>query len=41
MNRRSFIKMLELTGKMVPVPRHTEFSNEFLKDVLSEIPRHK
>jgi len=27
------------TGKMIPIPRHTEFSNEFLKDVLKEIPR--
>jgi predicted RNA binding protein YcfA (HicA-like mRNA interferase family) len=60
MNRRAFIRMLELngvffdhhgskhdiyrhkrTGKMIPVPRHSEFSNEFLKDVLKEIPRDK
>jgi predicted RNA binding protein YcfA (HicA-like mRNA interferase family) len=52
MNRRAFIKVLELngvffeyhgkrhdifkhkeTGKIIPVPRHSEFSNEFLKDV--------
>ena len=58
MNRRAFIKILELngvifdhhgakhdiyrhkeTGKKIPVPRHNEFSNEFLKDVLKEIPR--
>jgi predicted RNA binding protein YcfA (HicA-like mRNA interferase family) len=58
MNRRAFIKMLELngvyfeqhgsrhdiyrhkeSGKMIPVPRHSEFSNEFLKDVLKEIPK--
>jgi Predicted periplasmic or secreted lipoprotein len=58
MNRRAFIKMLELngvyfshhgakhdiykhekTGKTIPVPRHSEFSNEFLKDILKEIPR--
>ena len=58
MNRRAFIKMLELngvffvkhgtrhdilchkeTGKMIPVPRHSEFSNVFLKDVLKEIPK--
>jgi len=26
------------TGKMIPVPRHSEFSNDFLKDVLKEIP---
>ena len=60
MNRRAFIKILELngvyfdchgskhdiyrhkaTGKMIPVPRHSEFSNEFLKDVLKEIPGRK
>ena len=23
----------------IPVPRHSEFSNEFLKDVLKEIPK--
>jgi len=58
MNRRAFIKMLELngvyyshhgvkhdiykhknTGKTIPVPRHSEFSNEFLKDILKEIPK--
>jgi len=58
MNRRAFIRILELngvcfdhhgtkhdiykhkeTGKMIPVPRHSEFSNEFLKDILKEIPR--
>jgi len=57
MNRRAFIKLLELngiffshhgkrhdiykhkkTGKIIPVPRHSEFSNEFLKVVLKEIP---
>jgi predicted RNA binding protein YcfA (HicA-like mRNA interferase family) len=27
------------TGKIIPVPRHSEFSNEFLKDILKEIPR--
>jgi predicted RNA binding protein YcfA (HicA-like mRNA interferase family) len=26
------------TGKTIPVPRHSEFSNEFLKDILKEIP---
>ena len=26
------------TGKKIPVPRHSEFSNEFLKDVLKQIP---
>ena len=60
MNRKAFIKILELngiyfdchgskhdiyrhkeTGKMIPVPRHSEFSNEFLKDVLKEIPGRK
>ena len=59
MNRRAFIKMLELNGvyfekhgkrhdifrhketeKMIPVPRHSEFSNEFFKDVLKEIPKN-
>jgi len=25
--------------KIIPVPRHSEFSNEFLKDILKEIPR--
>jgi predicted RNA binding protein YcfA (HicA-like mRNA interferase family) len=58
MNRRAFIRVLELngvyfdhhgakhdiyrhkeTGKVIPVPRHSEFSNEFLKDILKEIPR--
>jgi predicted RNA binding protein YcfA (HicA-like mRNA interferase family) len=58
MNRRAFIRILELngvyldhhgakhdiykhkeTGKTIPVPRHSEFSNEFLKDILKEIPR--
>jgi len=58
MNRRAFIKILELngvffdhhgskhdiylhkgTGKKIPVPRHSEFSNEFLKDLLDEIPK--
>ena len=58
MNRKAFIKMLELngvyferhgarhdiykhreTGKIIPVPRHSEFSNVFLKDVLKEIPQ--
>jgi len=58
MNRKAFIKILELngvifdhhgskhdiykhkeTGKQIPVPRHSEFSNEFLKDILKEIPR--
>ena len=58
MNRRAFIKMLQLngvyfdhhgarhdiykhkeTGKMIPVPRYSEFSNEFLKDILKEIPK--
>jgi predicted RNA binding protein YcfA (HicA-like mRNA interferase family) len=58
MNRRAFVKMLELngvhfdhhgtrhdiykhkeTGKIIPVPRHSEFSNEFLKDILKEIPK--
>ena len=29
------------TGKMIPVPRHSEFSNKFLKDVLKEIPGRK
>jgi predicted RNA binding protein YcfA (HicA-like mRNA interferase family) len=29
------------TGKMIPVPRHSEFSNEFLKDILKEIPGYK
>ena len=28
------------TGKMIPVPRHSEFSNEFLKDILKEIPKN-
>jgi len=60
MNRRAFIRMLELngvfydlhgskhdiyrhreTGKMIPVPRHSEFSNDFLKDVLKEIPKDR
>jgi predicted RNA binding protein YcfA (HicA-like mRNA interferase family) len=27
------------TEKIIPVPRHSEFSNEFLKDILKEIPR--
>jgi len=27
------------TGKTIPVPLHSEFSNEFLKDVLKEIPK--
>jgi predicted RNA binding protein YcfA (HicA-like mRNA interferase family) len=27
------------TRKTIPVPRHSEFSNEFLKDLLKEIPR--
>jgi hypothetical protein len=27
------------TGKKIPVPRHSEFSNEFLKDILKEIPK--
>jgi len=26
------------TGKIIPVPRHSEFSNEFLKVILKEIP---
>jgi predicted RNA binding protein YcfA (HicA-like mRNA interferase family) len=58
MNRRAFIKILELNGvyfdhhgakhdiykhketeKIIPIPRHSEFSNEFLKDILKEIPR--
>ena len=58
MNRRAFIRILELngvyfnnhgskhdiykhkeTGKIIPVPRHSEFSNEFLKDILKEIPK--
>jgi len=27
------------TGKNIPVPRHSEFSNDFLKEILKEIPR--
>jgi len=27
------------TGKRLPIPRHSEFSNEFLKDILKEIPK--
>ncbi|MCL2233748.1 MAG: type II toxin-antitoxin system HicA family toxin [Treponema sp.] len=27
------------TGKKVPIPRHNEFSNEFLKVILKEIPK--
>ena len=27
------------TGKKLTVPRHDEFSNDFLKEVLKEIPR--
>ena len=60
MNRKAFIKILELngvyfdhhgtrhdiykhleTGKKIPVPRHSEFSNDFLKEILAEIPRKK
>jgi len=29
----------EKTGKKIPVPRHNEFSNEFLKMILKEIPK--
>jgi predicted RNA binding protein YcfA (HicA-like mRNA interferase family) len=27
------------TGKKIPVPRHSEMKNKFLKRVLDEIPR--
>ena len=27
------------TGKIIPVPRPSEFSPEFLKDILGDIPR--
>ena len=58
MNRKAFIKILELngvffdyhgskhdiykhngTGKKIPVPRHSEYSNIFLKEILKEIPK--
>jgi predicted RNA binding protein YcfA (HicA-like mRNA interferase family) len=27
------------TGKKLTIPRHNEFSNDFLKEVLKEIPK--
>jgi len=27
------------TGKKLTVPRHNEFSNDFLKEILKEIPK--
>jgi predicted RNA binding protein YcfA (HicA-like mRNA interferase family) len=30
----------EKSGKKIPIPRHNEFSNDFLKDILKEIPKN-
>jgi predicted RNA binding protein YcfA (HicA-like mRNA interferase family) len=27
------------TGKKIPIPRHNEFSNDFFKAILKEIPK--
>jgi hypothetical protein len=29
----------KMTGKKIPIPRHLEFSNIFLKEILKEIPK--
>ena len=37
--RRHDVYIHRKTGKKLTVPRHNEFSNDFLKEILKEIPK--